>query len=56
MLAAKLERLDAIVVLCDHGADIKHKCFEEDISPLEYTINTKNVQILKVSRRFSFSS
>jgi hypothetical protein len=48
MLAIKLKNLDAINVLCDHEADIKHKCYEGDISPIEYAISTKNKEILKI--------
>jgi len=48
MLAVKLNRIDAINVLCDNGADIKHQCYEGDISPLEHAISTKNKQILSI--------
>ena len=48
MLAIKLKNLDAINVLCDHDADIKHKCYEGDISPLEYASSIKNKEILKI--------
>jgi len=48
MLGIKLNRLDAVNVLCDHGADIKHQCFDGDVSPLEYAITTKNKPILSI--------
>lgn len=48
MLAIKLNRLDAVNVLCDNGADIKHQCYDGDISPLEYAITTKNKQVLSI--------
>lgn len=47
-LAIKLQNIDAVNVLCDHDADIKHKSFEGDITPLEYAVMTKNRKILKI--------
>lgn len=48
MLAIKLENYDAITVLIDHEADIKHKSFEEDLSPMEFAIGLQNKRILKL--------
>ena len=48
MLAIKLNNYDAMNVLCDHDADIKHKCFDDDISPFEYAIATRNKKVLKI--------
>jgi hypothetical protein len=48
MLAIKLNNHDAINVLCDHDADIRHKAFEGDISPLEYTLNINDMKILNI--------
>ena len=48
MLAIKYNYIDAINVLCDHDADIKHKSFDNDISPLDYVINKGNKNILKI--------
>ena len=46
MLAIKGNLIDAIILLCDHDADIKHKSFENDISPLEYAIKNCNKKII----------
>jgi hypothetical protein len=48
MLAIKLNNYDAINVLCDHDADIKHKSFDDDISPMEYAVLLQNRKILKI--------
>ena len=48
MIAIKLNRIDAIKVLCDHDADINHISFENDISPLDYVISKKNEEVLKI--------
>lgn len=48
MLAIKLESVDAITVLCDHDADIRHKPCEGSLSPIEYAVLTKNERILKI--------
>jgi len=48
MLAIKLNNYDAINVLCDHDADIKHKSFDDDISPMEYAVLFQNRKIIKI--------
>ena len=48
MLAIKMNHHDAIRILCDHEADVRHKSFEGDISPIEYAIRTKNKKLIKI--------
>ncbi len=48
MLAIKLKRYDAIKVLCDNNAEIKHIPYDESITPYDYSLITKNKEILKI--------
>jgi hypothetical protein len=48
MLAIKLGHYDAINVLCDHDADIKHESFDGDTSPMEYAVMQKDIKTLKI--------
>jgi len=48
MLAIKLNRLDAISVLCDNNAEIKHLSYNDSISPYDYAIIDKNINVLKI--------
>jgi hypothetical protein len=48
MLALKMNNVDVINVLCDHGADIKHKSFDGDTSPIEYAVSLRNTKILRI--------
>ncbi len=48
MLAIKMNHYDVINVLCDHDADIKHKCFDGDISPIEYAVKNDNRKAIKL--------
>jgi len=48
MLAIKMCHYDVINVLCDHDADIKHKCFDDDISPIEYAVKNENRKVIKL--------
>ena len=48
MLAIKLNHYDAINILTDHDADIKHKSFEGDISPIEYAVKNENRKVIKL--------
>jgi len=48
LLAIKLNRLDAIKVLCDNNAEIKHFAYEDAITPYDYSIINKNANVLKI--------
>jgi hypothetical protein len=48
MLAIKMNNIDSINVLCDHEAEVRHKAFDGDISPLEYALNTSKLTILNI--------
>ena len=48
MLAIKRNSINAISILCDHDADIEHKSFDNELSPLEYVIRTGNKKIIKI--------
>jgi len=48
MLAIKMNHYDVINVLCDHDADIKHKSYEDDVSPIEYVVKTENRKVIKL--------
>lgn len=47
-LAIKLNRLDAIKVLCDNNAEIKHVSFEDSISPYDFSIIYEKKEVLKI--------
>jgi ankyrin repeat protein len=48
MLAHKQNNMDAIRILCDHGANPKFRPFPNYPSPYELAILSKNREILKV--------
>lgn len=48
LLAIKLNRLDAIKVLCDNNAEIKHYAYDDAITPYDYAIISKNTNVLKI--------
>jgi ankyrin repeat protein len=48
VLAIKMNNYDAVNVLCDHEADIKHKCYDSDISPLELAVVSQNRKLLQI--------
>jgi len=48
MLAIKLKNFDAVCVLCDHDADIKHCSFIGDISPIKYAISIEDRKLIKI--------
>ena len=48
MLAHKMGNIDAIRVLCDHGANPKIKPFSSSLSPYDLAIQEKNREILKI--------
>lgn len=48
MLAIKLNRLDAIKILCDNNAEIKHFAYDDALTPYDYAISSKNGNVLKI--------
>lgn len=48
LLALKLNNADVVRVLCDHGADINLKIYDDSISPLEYALRHKMKKFLKI--------
>ncbi len=43
-----MNNVDAINVLCDHEAEVRHKGFDGDTSPLEYALSINNLTILNI--------
>jgi ankyrin repeat protein len=48
ILAIKMNNYDAVNVLCDHEAEIKHKCYDSDISALELAVVRKDKKLLQI--------
>ncbi len=48
MLAIKMKNIDAINVLCDHEAEVRHRAFDGDTSPLEYAMSINNISIVNI--------
>jgi len=48
MLSIKLKRIDAIKVLCDNNAEIKHFFYNDAITPFDNALILKEKEILKI--------
>jgi len=48
LFAIKLNRLDAIKILCDNNAEIKHSFYNGSTTPFDYAIMNKNRDVLKI--------
>jgi hypothetical protein len=48
MLSVKLKRIDAIKVLCDNNAEIKHYYYNDAITPFDVALVLKEKEILKI--------